>query len=66
MRSHDPLKTQEAQDASWEACKGACIGALKWGAGAAILGGMGYVWAPVYRSTTIQFKVYGQAPVVME
>ena len=58
MRSHDPLKTAEADQAGVEAAKGAGIGAAKWGAGAAILGGIGQIWTPLYRGTTVQFKVY--------
>ena len=57
MSSHDPMKSEEAKDAAWEAGKGGLIGAVKWGAAAAILGIAGHVWYPVYRSTTIQFKV---------
>lgn len=52
------MKSDEANDAAWEAGKGAVSGAAKWGAGAAILGVIGYYWSPVYRGTTIQFKVY--------
>lgn len=58
MRSYDPLKTEEADRAGLEAAKGAGIGAAKWGAGAAILGIIGHVWSPIYRGTTVQFKVY--------
>ncbi|KAL6849509.1 hypothetical protein ACO1O0_009050 [Amphichorda felina] len=60
MRSHDLMKTEEANDAAWEAAKGAGIGAAKWGAVTAVLGAIGYAWSPVYRGTTIQFKVYVQ------
>ncbi|KOS18694.1 hypothetical protein ESCO_000419 [Escovopsis weberi] len=60
MSSHDPLKSDEAQNAGWEAGKGGLIGAAKWGAAAALLGTAGYVWSPVYRKTTVQFKVYVQ------
>ncbi|KND93547.1 hypothetical protein TOPH_01706 [Tolypocladium ophioglossoides CBS 100239] len=60
VRTHDAMKSDEANDAAWEAGKGALIGAAKWGAGAAILGAIGYVWSPIYRATTIQFKVYLQ------
>ncbi|KAG6039330.1 hypothetical protein E4U41_002904 [Claviceps citrina] len=60
MKTHDPLKTEEAQDAAWEAGKGALIGAAKWGMGAVVLGAIGYAWSPVYRATTVQFKVYVQ------
>ncbi|PHH73219.1 hypothetical protein CDD80_3951 [Ophiocordyceps camponoti-rufipedis] len=58
MRSHDAKQSEEADEAAWEAAKGAAIGAAKWAAGAAFLGAMAYVWSPVYRATTIQFKVY--------
>ena len=57
MTTHDAAKTEEAQDAAWEAGKGALIGAAKWGAGAAVLGAIGHVWSPLYRGTTVQFKV---------
>ena len=57
MRTHDLKKTEEANEAAWEACKGALIGAAKWGAVSAMLGAIGYAWSPVYRRTTIQFKV---------
>ncbi|KAJ4321660.1 hypothetical protein N0V84_005214 [Fusarium piperis] len=60
MRSHDAMQSDEANDAAWEAAKGAVMGAAKWGAGAAVLGAAGYVWSPLYRSMTIQFKVYLQ------
>ncbi|KAF4119652.1 hypothetical protein GMORB2_4561, partial [Geosmithia morbida] len=60
MRSHDVLKTDEANDAAWEAAKGAVVGAAKWGMGTAILGAIGFAWSPVYRGTTVQFKVYLQ------
>ncbi len=58
MHSHDPAKSAEADVASWEAAKGAAIGATKWGTGALILGAIGRVYSPIYRNTTIQFKVY--------
>ncbi|KFH47615.1 hypothetical protein ACRE_014870 [Hapsidospora chrysogenum ATCC 11550] len=60
MRSHDLMKTEEANDAAWEAGKGAVFGAAKWGAVTAVLGAIGYAWSPVYRRTTIQFKVFVQ------
>ena len=49
--------SEDANDASWEAGKGAVSGAIKWGAGAVVLGAIGYVSSPVYRTTTIQFKL---------
>lgn len=57
MRTHDLMKTEEANDAAWEAAKGAVSGAARWGAVAAVLGAIGYAWSPIYRRTTIQFKV---------
>jgi hypothetical protein len=61
MRSHDLMKSEEAHDAAWEAARGAFTGAAKWGIATAILGAVGYAWSPVYRGTTIQFKVYEAA-----
>ncbi|CAJ0554134.1 Ff.00g126460.m01.CDS01 [Fusarium sp. VM40] len=60
MRSHDAMKSEEASDAAWEAARGGVIGAFKWGVGAAVLGAAGYIWSPLYRSMTVQFKVYLQ------
>ncbi|KAK4190684.1 hypothetical protein QBC35DRAFT_377302 [Podospora australis] len=60
MPSANDIKHEEAVDASWAATRGAISGALKWGVGTAILGGMGYAFSPLYRGLTIQFKVYIQ------
>ncbi|ROW06007.1 hypothetical protein VMCG_04651 [Cytospora schulzeri] len=60
MRSHDAMRDEEAIDAAWEASKGAMYGAVKWGAFTGILSGIGYATSPIYRSLTIQFKVYIQ------
>lgn len=60
MPSINDTKHDEATDASWEATRGAISGAVKWGLGTAILGGLGYAMSPVYRGLTIQFKVYVQ------
>ncbi|CCE27664.1 hypothetical protein E4U22_003973 [Claviceps purpurea] len=60
MRSHDPLRSEEVEAAGREAGKGALVGAAKWGLGAAVLGAIGYKWWPVYRGTTIQYKIYLQ------
>lgn len=57
MRGHDELHTEEASNAAREAGKGALIGGAKWGCVAAVLGGIGYAYWPVYRGTTIQFKM---------
>ncbi|KAK3994730.1 hypothetical protein QBC44DRAFT_379160 [Cladorrhinum sp. PSN332] len=60
MPSANEIKHTEAVDASWEASRGAVAGAIKWGIGTAILGGIGYLASPIYRGLTIQFKVYIQ------
>ncbi|KAI0859212.1 hypothetical protein F4860DRAFT_516077 [Xylaria cubensis] len=54
------LDNEEAKQAQMEAVRGAGTGALKWGAAAAVLGGLGYTMSPIYRGLTIQFKVYIQ------
>ncbi|KAI0388754.1 hypothetical protein F5Y17DRAFT_180955 [Xylariaceae sp. FL0594] len=53
-------ESEEASQAQMEAARGAGIGALKWGAATAVLGGLGQVMSPIYRGLTIQFKVYIQ------
>ena len=58
MPSANDIKHDEAVDASWEATRGAVSGAIKWGIGTALLGGVGYMVSPLYRGLTIQFKVY--------
>ncbi|KAH6854289.1 hypothetical protein B0I37DRAFT_25934 [Chaetomium sp. MPI-CAGE-AT-0009] len=60
MRSANDTKHEEANEASWEASRGAVAGAVKWGLATAVLGGIGYAVSPVYRGLTIQFKVYIQ------
>ncbi|KAL9471451.1 hypothetical protein ACSS6W_009392 [Trichoderma asperelloides] len=57
---HDPLRSGEAQNAGWEAGMGGLIGAAKWGVGAAVVGALAYLRSPLYRKTTVQFKVYVQ------
>lgn len=57
MRSHDAMKNEEANEAAWEASKGGLVGAAKWGAVAGIAGAIGLVASPLYKGTTIQFKV---------
>ncbi|KAI0408023.1 hypothetical protein F4802DRAFT_550246 [Xylaria palmicola] len=54
------LDTEDANQAQMEAVRGAGRGALKWGAAAAVLSGVGYVMSPIYRGLTVQFKVYIQ------
>ncbi|CAJ2507536.1 Uu.00g087220.m01.CDS01 [Anthostomella pinea] len=60
MRPHKPLDSPDAKEAQWEAARGAALGAVKWGAASAVLGGVGYAFSPLYRGLTIQFKVYLQ------
>ncbi|KAL2207454.1 hypothetical protein CC79DRAFT_1396954 [Sarocladium strictum] len=60
MRSHDAMKNEEANQAAWEASKGGLVGAAKMGVVTAILGAVGFGMSPLYRGTTIQFKVYLQ------
>ncbi|KAK4156302.1 Imidazoleglycerol-phosphate dehydratase-domain-containing protein [Chaetomidium leptoderma] len=60
MPSINDIKHDEANEASWEAGRGAVSGALKWGIASALLGGVGYLASPIYRGLTIQFKVYIQ------
>ncbi|OLN85008.1 hypothetical protein CCHL11_03935 [Colletotrichum chlorophyti] len=60
MKSHDQMKSAEANDAAWEATRGAVAGAAKWGAGAAVLGAFAYKLSPLYKGLTIQFKIYIQ------
>lgn len=50
-------KHAEADAASREAVHGGLAGAAKWGAGMAVVGGLGYLLSPVYRGLTVQFKV---------
>ncbi|KAI1084249.1 hypothetical protein F5B20DRAFT_524162 [Whalleya microplaca] len=60
MRPHNALNSDDANEAQWEAARGAALGAVKWGAASAVLGGVGWVFSPLYRGLTIQFKVYLQ------
>ncbi|KAF3064503.1 putative imidazoleglycerol-phosphate dehydratase protein [Daldinia childiae] len=60
MRAHKALESDDAKEAQWEAARGAAVGAVKWGAASAVLGGIGYVFSPLYRGLTVQFKVYLQ------
>ncbi|KAK3327547.1 hypothetical protein B0T19DRAFT_441517 [Cercophora scortea] len=57
---YNATKHEEAAEASWEAVRGGVNGALKWGVATAVLGGLGYMVSPIYRSFTIQFKTYIQ------
>ncbi|KAI4860544.1 hypothetical protein F4820DRAFT_106255 [Hypoxylon rubiginosum] len=60
MRAHKALESDDAKEAQWEAARGAAVGAVKWGAASAVLGGVGFVFSPLYRGLTVQFKVYLQ------
>ncbi|KAB2576481.1 hypothetical protein DIS24_g911 [Lasiodiplodia hormozganensis] len=61
MRTHASLeKDEEINSAAWVAARGAAVGAAKWGIASAVLGGAGYVFSPIYRGLTIQFKVFLQ------
>ncbi|KAF8865963.1 hypothetical protein BDZ45DRAFT_380226 [Acephala macrosclerotiorum] len=60
MHTSGGLRSEEANGAAWEGGKGALYGAVKWGAFAALLGGVGYGISPIYRGLTIQFKVFLQ------
>ncbi|KAI2466081.1 hypothetical protein F4781DRAFT_407132 [Annulohypoxylon bovei var. microspora] len=60
MRPHRALESEDTKEAQWEATRGAAVGAVKWGAASAVLGGFGYVFSPLYRGLTVQFKVYLQ------
>lgn len=57
MRSHDAMKNEEANQAAWEASKGGLAGAAKMGVVTALAGAVGFAMSPLYRGTTIQFKV---------
>ncbi|KAM3071942.1 hypothetical protein ACMFMF_007339 [Clarireedia jacksonii] len=60
MRHHGGLRDEEANNAAWEAGRGALSGGAKWGLFAAALGTAGYAISPIYRGLTIQFKVFIQ------
>jgi hypothetical protein len=65
MTHHDWLHSDEANAAGFEAARGAVIGAVKWGALVALVGAGAYVKSPVYRNTTIQFKVFLQSSAMV-
>ncbi|KAL8680585.1 MAG: hypothetical protein Q9186_003227 [Xanthomendoza sp. 1 TL-2023] len=61
MAPHGTSRTaEELTTANNEALKGAAVGAAKFGIITAILGLSGTIFSPVYRSLTIQFKVFIQ------
>jgi predicted lipid-binding transport protein (Tim44 family) len=51
------MKNEEANQAAWEASKGGLAGAAKMGVVTALAGAVGFAMSPLYRGTTIQFKV---------
>ncbi|KAK8257558.1 hypothetical protein IWZ00DRAFT_540350 [Phyllosticta capitalensis] len=62
MRRHGSLeKDEEINSAAWVAARGAGVGAAKWGIYSAVLAGAGWMFSPIYRNLTIQFKVMVEA-----
>ncbi len=57
MRTHDLAKDEEANQASWEALRGAGYGLVKYGSAMAMISGAGFALSPIYRGLTVQFKV---------
>ncbi|KAL8674372.1 MAG: hypothetical protein Q9168_001232 [Polycauliona sp. 1 TL-2023] len=51
---------EEVSAARSEALRGGAVGAAKYGIATAFLGLLGSLYSPIYRSLTIQFKVYLQ------
>lgn len=51
------MNDEETSTAAWEAVKGGLVGSLKWGAASAVVGFLAYTRYPIYRQTTVQFKV---------
>ncbi|EGP85085.1 unnamed protein product [Zymoseptoria tritici ST99CH_1A5] len=61
MRKHGSLtQDEEVNEAAWVAGRGAAVGAAKWGIFSAIAAGVGMMYSPLYRGTTIPFKVFLQ------
>ncbi|RYP76675.1 hypothetical protein DL771_001597 [Monosporascus sp. 5C6A] len=65
MRPHKALESDDAREAQWEAARGAAVGAVKWGAMTAVLGGVAWVFSPLYRGLTVQFKVWVYYPPIL-
>ncbi|KAL2760770.1 hypothetical protein ACRALDRAFT_1059488 [Sodiomyces alcalophilus JCM 7366] len=65
MRSYDWMNNEDVAQAEWEATRGGIVGAAKWGAVFAVLGGIGQVYSPLYRGLTIQFKLYIQTSAMI-
>ncbi|KAH0289057.1 hypothetical protein M436DRAFT_84070 [Aureobasidium namibiae CBS 147.97] len=58
--AHGKMDQQETDAAAWQAARGAVTGAARWGIYSAVAAGIAYVYSPVYRGLTIQFKVFLQ------
>ncbi|WPG97461.1 Hypothetical protein R9X50_00023700 [Acrodontium crateriforme] len=60
-RKHASLaKDEELDEAAWVAARGAVVGAAKWGAFSAVAAGVAFMYSPIYRGLTFQFKVFIQ------
>ncbi|KAI4834540.1 hypothetical protein E4T44_04791 [Aureobasidium sp. EXF-8845] len=57
---HGKLDSEETDAAAWQATRGAVTGAARWGIYSAVAAGIAYVYSPVYRGLTVQFKVFLQ------
>ncbi|KAL2057330.1 hypothetical protein ABVK25_002383 [Lepraria finkii] len=60
MPRYGQRTTEESSAAGSEALRGAVVGGAKWGLLCGGLGIAGYFLSPIYRSLTVQFKVYIQ------
>ncbi|KAI4733509.1 hypothetical protein E4T50_15949 [Aureobasidium sp. EXF-12298] len=58
--AHGKLDSEETDAAAWQATRGAVTGAARWGIYSAVAAGIAYVYSPVYRGLTVQFKVFLQ------
>ncbi|KAJ0294766.1 hypothetical protein COL154_000310 [Colletotrichum chrysophilum] len=57
MKSHDQMKSAEANDAAWEATRGAVVGAARWGIGAAVLGAAAWKFSPLLREYEARIRM---------
>ncbi|CUS11939.1 unnamed protein product [Tuber aestivum] len=58
MPKHPDPHAGNPDHAALEATKGAVSGAIRWGAFSLIAGAAAYLSSPIFRSLTVQFKVY--------
>ncbi|KAL8816513.1 MAG: hypothetical protein Q9223_004495 [Gallowayella weberi] len=66
MVLHGTSRTVEEQTAAHnQALRGAVVGAAKFGIITAVIGFAGTIFSPIYRSLTIQFKVFIQMSGMM-